>query len=105
MARFGGRALGDGFFEEPDWWPEYLRLEREEDDREGVDSRLLWGHVAEHWREYVLPDLARFYPGLPVSEARILELPWRALREYVLALFSIPHSLTGATFARQQSKE
>ncbi|KKI18709.1 MULTISPECIES: hypothetical protein [unclassified Leucobacter] len=105
MARFGGRALGDGFYAEPDWWPEYLRLEREEADRDGqgVDSRQLWEHALEHWRDYVLPDLARFYPALPIAEARLLARPWRSLREFVLALFATPDSLTGATFAHRNT--
>ncbi|QIK63834.1 hypothetical protein G7068_12010 [Leucobacter viscericola] len=107
MARWGGAHLGDGFYAEPDWWPEYLRLEREEADGDtaGIDSRELWRHVIEHWRGYVLPDLARFYPGLPVDEQELLATPWRSLREYVLALFGIRDSVTGSTFARLHQKD
>lgn len=107
MARWGGEHLGDGFYAEPDWWPEYLRLEAEEADIEGdrVDSRELWAHLIEYWRPYVLPDLQRFYPSLPAhDEALLLALPWRALRDVFLSLFGIPESLTGATFTRLQQK-
>ncbi|GBP04663.1 hypothetical protein EVAR_101614_1 [Eumeta japonica] len=88
MARFGGRHLGDGFYEEPEWWPEYLRIEREESDHgEGsVDARELWAHIFENWRRAVLPDLQRFYPRLPAeNEHELLALPWRSLREVILS--------------------
>ncbi|MHA3724318.1 hypothetical protein ACXR2T_10605 [Leucobacter sp. HY1910] len=57
--------------------------------------------MIEHWRAYVLPDMARFYPSLgdPLGAA------WRDVREVILSLFGIPESLTGATFARAQSEE
>ncbi|WP_336657432.1 hypothetical protein [Leucobacter sp. MMO-75] len=108
MARFGGRHLGDGFYAEPEWWPEYLRLEREESDQEptGIDSRELWAHVFEHWRSCVLPDLQRFYPRLPADdEQALLALPWRSLREVFISLFGIRDSMTGATFARLHDKK
>jgi hypothetical protein len=116
MARWCGRPgteIGDGWYgayDYPDWWHEYLRLERElvgRDGPEGIDSRLLWEHILEHWRACVLPDLQRFYPRLPgEDEALLMAVPWRALREVILSLFGIPESLTGATFARlHRSKE
>lgn len=57
--------------------------------------------MLEHWRAYVLPDLGRFYPALPIAdEQALMALPWRTLREVILSLFGIRESLTGGTFAR-----
>ena len=109
MAKWGGEHLGDGFYAEPDWWPEYLRLEQEDAANAGdrISSRELWAHIIQHWRPYVLPDLQRFYPNLPANdEAELMAAPWRSLRDVLLSLFGIPDSLTGATFARlHQTKE